>query len=187
MSEPTNFIISEVLQGGYSKLKIISVMTYVGSDAERMKELMSCFFGADPRVSQLAAGAICCVAEKYPMRVEPYLEKMLLLSRTPQIHNAIQRNTMRILRDIPEIPAHVVGLAADTAFNFLENPNMAVAVRSFSMRVLFKISKHEPELQNELKLIIETFLPYETLPAFTSTAKDILRLIDKESLIKNNL
>ena len=62
-----------------------------------------------------------------------------------------------------------------------------MAVRSFSMRVLFKISKQEPELQNELKLIIETFLPHEILPAFTSTAKDILRLIDKESLIKNNL
>ncbi len=62
-----------------------------------------------------------------------------------------------------------------------------MAVRSFSMRVLFKISKHEPELQNELKLIIETFLPYETLPAFTSTAKDILRLLDKESRIKNKL
>ncbi len=180
MSEPSNFIISEVLQGVYSKSKIDRVVNYVSSDAERMGELMDCFFGADTRVSQLAAGSICLVAEKYPILVEPYLEKMLLLSRAPGICNAIQRNTMRILRNLTEIPASVEGLAADTAFNFLENPRMAVAVRAFSMRVLYKISKKEPDLQNELKLIIETFLPNETLPGFTSTAKDILRLMEKE-------
>ena len=187
MSEPSNFIISEVLQGGYSKSKIDRVVNYVNSDVERMGELMNCFFGADTRVSQLAAGSICYVAEKYPMLVEPYLEKMLLLSREPGIHNAIQRNTMRILRDLKEIPASIEGLAADTAFNFLENPNVAVAVRAFSMRVLFKISKKEPDLQKELKLIIENFLPNETLPGFTSTAKDILKLIDKENSIKNKM
>ena len=58
MSEPTNFIISEVLQGGYSKPKIDLVVNYVGDDAERMTELMDCFFGADKRVSQIAAAGI---------------------------------------------------------------------------------------------------------------------------------
>ena len=180
MSEVPNFNILEGLQTEHSKAMTNKIVNYIGADVERMAQLMACFFGKDVRVSQRAAMSVCWVADKYPKLIEPYLEKMLILSRQSNVHNALQRNTMRILREMPEIPASVIGLTADTAFSFLETPSTPVAIRAFSMRVLYKISQKEPDLKNELKLIIETFLPHETLPAFTSTAKDVLKKLMSE-------
>ncbi len=172
-----NFNILEALQTEHSKAMTNKIVKFIGDDGERMLELMTCFFGDDARISQRAAMSVCWVADKYPELIEPYLEKMLLLSRASNVHYALQRNTMRVLRELPKIPESVLGLATDTAFKFLEIPSTPVAIRAFSMRVLYKISQKEPDLKNELKLIIETFLPHETLPAFTSTAKEILRLL----------
>ena len=178
MNQPSNFNIYEALKAEHSKTTTDKIINYIGNDAERMAELMSCFFGEDRRISQRAAWSVGCMGEKNPKLIEPYLEKMLLLSREPDVHNAIQRNTMRTLRDMREIPATVIGLATDTAFKFLESPSMAVAIRAFSMRVLYKISIQEPDIKNELKLVIETFLPHETLPGFLSTARDVLKKMD---------
>ena len=179
MDTEINFNILEGLQAEHSKAMTNRIAAYIGDDADKMSELMSCFFGNDMRVSQRAASCTCWVADKYPQLIEPYLEKMLLLSRTPNVHPAMPRNTMRILRELPEIPDAIIGLSTDTAFKFLETPSTPVAIRAFSMRVLYKISLKEPDLKNELKLIIETFLPHETLPGFISTAKDVLKLLTR--------
>ena len=56
-------------------------------------------------------------------------------------------------------------------------PSVAVAIRSFAMRVLEKICRKVPELKEEVRLTIEDLMQYETAPAFTSAAKDVLKRI----------
>ena len=53
-----------------------------------------------------------------------------------------------------------------------------VAIKAFSLTTLFNLSKFYPEVENELKLIIENNWDNETA-AFKSRGKKILQLLQK--------
>jgi hypothetical protein len=166
--------IRESLEKEHSKALTLRIIAYVGSDTSRMAELMTCFFDGEWRVCQRAAWAVGLIGEKHPQLIEPYLKQMLLNLTIPQ-HDAISRNTMRILRDMPDIPDDMLGLAADVSFRFLENPSVAIAIRAFSIRVLAKICKKEPELKDEVRALIEDILEHDKAPGIVSAGRDVLR------------
>ncbi len=90
----------------------------------------------------------------------------------PNLHNAVKRNTMRLLQQI-EIPKPLQGEVMNCCFNFIEDPKEAVAVKAPSLAVLENLSKLYPEILPEIKLIIEARWAYETA-AFKSRAKKIV-------------
>jgi hypothetical protein len=166
--------IRESLEQEHSKTLTLRIIAYIGNDANRMAELMACFFDKEGRICQRAAWAVGMIGEKQPQLIEPYLEHMLLNLKTPQ-HDAILRNTMRVLRDVPDIPDAILGLAADISFRFLETPSVPIAIRAFSMRVLLKICKKEPELKVELRALIEDILEHDRAPGIVSAGRDVLK------------
>jgi hypothetical protein len=166
--------IRENLEQEHSKALTLRIIAYIGNDQNRMAELMACFFDAKWRVCQRAAWAVGLLGEKQPQLIEPYLEQMLFNLKTPQ-HDAILRNTMRVMRDLPEIPDAILGLAADVSFQFLETPSIPIAIRSFAMRVLLKICKKEPELKDELRALIEDILEHDKAPGIVSAGRDVLK------------
>jgi hypothetical protein len=166
--------IRESLEQEHSKAMTLRIIAHIGKDASAMAELMACFLDAEWRVCQRAAWAVGMIGEKHPQLIEPYLEQMLLNLKTPH-HDAILRNTMRVLRDMPDIPDAVVGLAADVSFRFLENPSVPIAIRAFSMRVLTKICKKEPDLTNEFRALIEDILEHDKAPGILSAGKSVLK------------
>ena len=125
---------------------------------------------------QRASWAVGYMAEKQPTLLKPYLERMILNLNNP-VHDAIMRNTMRVFRDLPTIPDDLLGLTADVCFRYVTTPSVAVAIRSFAMRILEKICRKVPELKEEVRLTIEDLMQYETTPAFTSAARDVLKKI----------
>ncbi len=168
--------IKQALEAEHSKVLTHRIINYIGDDAERMAELMDCFFSDHYRLCQRASWAVGYMAEKNPMLIEPYLERMILNLNKP-VHNAIKRNTMRVFRDLPIIPDDLLGLTADVCFYYVTTPSVAVAIRSFAMRVLEKICQKVPELKEEVRVTIEDMMQYETAPAFTSAARDVLKKI----------
>lgn len=106
--------------------------------------------------------------------ITPYLGKILVKLRKPDVTDAVKRNTVRLLQFI-DIPRKYQGAVAELCFQYLENKKEAVAIKVFSMTVLSKIAEDKPELRNELNIIIEDQLPYAT-SAFVSRAKKILKL-----------
>ncbi len=129
------------------------------------------------RVVQRAAWIVSICADNHPELIKPWMKKMLLKTQEKNVHDAVKRNVMRILQFI-EIPKSVQGLAAEIAFQFLANKNEAIAIRVFSMTVLFRLSEEEPDLKNELRLLIEENMPYEKT-AFKSRGKKILKALSK--------
>jgi hypothetical protein len=166
--------IRESLEQEHSKALTLRIVAYIGNDANQMAELMACFFDAEWRICQRAAWAVGLIGEKQPQLIEPYLEQMLLNLKTPQ-HDAILRNTMRVLRDMPNIPDAVLGLAADVSFRFLETPSVPIAIRAFSMRVLLKICKKEPDLSDELRALITDILEHDKALGIVSAGRDVLK------------
>jgi hypothetical protein len=168
--------IRESLEQEHSKALTLRIIAYIGSDTSRLAELMACFFDKEGRICQRAAWPVGLLGEKQPALIEPYLEQILLSLKQPH-HDAISRNTMRLLNSLPDIPDAVIGLAADAAFKFLEDPSVPIAIRAFSIRILGKICRKEPDLKDELKALLEDVLEHEKAPGLIVSARDVLKQI----------
>ncbi len=168
--------IKEALKAEHSKAVTTQIVNYVGKDKKRFKELMALFQGKDNRLSQRASWPVGYCGVDHPELILPYLKQMIADLHKP-VHNAIKRNTLRIMAEL-DLPDELIGEAADISFTFLDDPKEAIATRVFAMSVCFNITKKEPELANELKLIIEDHFPHSTA-GFKSRGKRILKELRK--------
>lgn len=170
-------MILEALKKEHSKLNTLAIVNYVGSDPKRFEELLAVFSLKDIRLSQRAAWPLTCIAENQPDLIQPHLSVIVDLLDNP-LHVAVKRNVMRSLRDF-DLPENLLGNIADKAFVFLMDHKEAIAVRAFSMTVLYKICLKEPDLKNELIPIIEDMLQYGCSPGLKSYGKKMLKALHK--------
>lgn len=168
--------IQGTLESGHSKEITIEIADYVGISSERFAALMDCFFSDTKMISQRASWAVGLCGERHPELINPYLDRMLDLLEQP-VHNAIKRNTVRIMADM-EVPEELLGKAAEICFKLLDDPKAAIAVRVFSMSVLFNIVKREPDLAGELRIVLEDHYPHGSA-GFKSRSRKILKALSK--------
>lgn len=134
------------------------VIQSILEDPSKMEDLMECFFDENLRICHYAAMPAGMIADHNPELIIPYLERMLINLETPH-HDAVIRNTFRTLQNL-DIPEELEGLAFEKAFEFLADPQNAIAIRVFAMTVCGNIAKKYPELKHELVAVIEEQLPY---------------------------
>ena len=103
---------------------------------------MQLFFGEEHRITQRASWALIHCADAHPELIEPYLEPMLHNLRREGLHPSIKRNSVRIIERLT-LPEELLGEAADICFQYLAEPNETIAVRVFSMGVIWKICQKE--------------------------------------------
>ncbi|MDF1695092.1 MAG: hypothetical protein P1U56_04645 [Saprospiraceae bacterium] len=165
----------QFLEENYSKEGALKVVQIIQKNPARMEELMECFFDKDLRTCQRAAWPAGMIADYEPQLIIPYLEKMLLNLEAPQ-HDAVVRNTFRTLQNM-DIPEEVEGLAFEKAFEFLFNPQNAIAIRVFAMSVCGNIALKYPELKHELIPVIEEQIPYGSA-GFKNRGAKVLKLLN---------
>src|SRR5690606_30925323 len=88
-----------------------------------------------------------------PELIRPYIDYLIELLDDISLNSALKRNILRILQ-FSEIPEKHRGNLFKRVYEFLENPKEEIAVRAFSMTVLFKICEFYPELKPELETTI---------------------------------
>ncbi|HRH61574.1 MAG TPA: hypothetical protein PL045_13445, partial [Chitinophagaceae bacterium] len=113
-----------------------------------------------------------------PAMIAPHLQTLVAQLQRGDVHIAVIRNSVRILEAI-EIPEAFHGDVMNACFGFIEKPSTPAAVKAFSLTTLANLSRHYPEIKQELKLIIEERIPHETA-AFKSRAKKILIKIQEQ-------
>lgn len=163
----------EAILEEHSKAQADRIAAYIGTDTERFDELMQLIFHDEYRVVQRATYALKKVGDKYPKMILPYLEEMIPKLRQEEIHVAFRRNALSVIADL-KIPEKYIGELADICFGFLESRKETIAVRAHSMTILEQVCEYEPELTNELVLLIEEFMPHESA-GFKSRGKRILK------------
>lgn len=156
----------------HSKENAESIAQYIGTNKTRFAELMEIFLGDDTRLTQRSAWALSKSIDRHPHLLTPYLEAVISNLQN-DIPVAVKRNTVRILQDV-DIPEDLMGPLANVCFQFMESGEETIAVKVFSMTILFNITKKEPDLKNELRLLIEAQLPYGSA-GFKSRGKKILK------------
>lgn len=157
----------------HSKAQCLRIVAYIGNSQERFDELAGLFLNDEYRVVQRAAWPLSYCVASHPGLIKKHLKKIILNLKKPGIHNAVKRNTVRLLQNI-DIPKNVHGYVMAICFEYLVNPREPVAIKAFSLSVLGRLAKEHPEIVPEIKLLIEEQLPYQTA-AFASRAKRVLK------------
>ena len=104
------------------------------------------------------------------------LERMMNNLKKPNPHDAVKRNSIRLMHEI-ELPEAYHGEIMDMCFTYLESPKESLAVKVFSMSVIANLARYYPEIKPELKLIIEDLLPHQSA-GVKSRAKKVLQQLN---------
>lgn len=154
-----------------------AIADYIGTDTDRFHELMQLFLYDEWRVCQLSGWVLSKCTDMHIRMILPYIGEMVKNLRKPS-HDAVKRNTLRIFQNI-EIPEAQFGEVIDLCFGFLANPQEPIAMRVFSMTVLHNACKREPDLSNELRLLIDAHME-DASAGFKSRGRKILKALERE-------
>ena len=161
----------------YSKEHTNQMVNYIGADQSKFDELMELFLGEDALLAQRAAWVMGHSGIKHPKLIDKHFQAMIDNLKKPNLHDGIKRNTLRVWQFV-DLPEDFIGEVADICFNYLMSHKEAIAIKVFSMTVLFNISQKIPELQNELRLLIEDQMPHGSA-GFRSRGKKILKKLNQ--------
>lgn len=172
------------LEKTHSKENSLEIISYIGTDEKKFSELMDCFFmkTQDYRVPQRAAHVVSLSFDKQPELIRPYLDQLIEFLYDPNLKGPLKRNILRILQ-FSEIPEEHKGKLFKRVYELLENPKEEIAVRAFSMTVLYNICKFYPELKPELEATILFILEEPNCsPGVKSRGNAVLKKIRQQAL-----
>lgn len=132
------------------------------SDQSKLDLLINFFLGNNSRLQQRSSNVINHFFELFPQRLLQYADRIIFVLKQEEIHPAVKRNVVRLMQliDLSLLKDEVLSFLINTCFVFLQNTKEPIAVRAFSMTVLYHASLIYPELRNELRPILEEVLIY---------------------------
>ena len=143
-----------------SKVHMIRLAHTVCKEPKLYAELIDLILNAKPPIPQYGAWLLQHCSNIQPELILPHVEPLLNLL-TEDIHDGVRRSILRAFTEIT-LPPSAIGQAADLCFAYLADPKEPVAVRVFAMSVLWGVCKQEPDLIDELVLLIDTVTPTST-------------------------
>ena len=168
--------LSEQLMVENSRRNTDYIMHQIGDNPDLFKELMNVLFGEDTLIAYRASWAISSITDISPELMKPYLKKIIVglekFDRT-----GIHRNLLRALAEM-DIPKAMQGKLFDICYRWLQSRFEPPAVKVYCMQILFNISKNEPDLLKEIKLIIEELTDHESA-AIKSRSKQLMKKLGK--------
>lgn len=157
----------------HSKANCNAIVKWVGNSQRRFDELFEIFLNDEYRVVQRASWPVSYAVQAHPKFIQKHFKKLINNIKKPGIHEAVKRNTVRLLQDI-KIPEPYHGEVMNLCFDFISSPEEKAATKAFSLTILENLSKIYPEIGQEIRTIIEDRWDYESA-AFHSRARKILR------------
>lgn len=115
------------------------------------KKLYEYSFSSDKKLAFRASWTLSKVCDKFPDLIYPYLPE--IINRLGEIDNeSTQRSFLRIisLSDFARISVKQHGILAEHCFAALKSGFSAIAIKAYSMEILYNLVVIYPELLNEL-------------------------------------
>ena len=130
-------------------------------------------------ISMRAARVVDECGEKNPDLMEPFLDEMI--RRLPHFRvNGVKRGMLRYLSRTKLKPTPLLrGYLTETCFDWLSSVSEAIAIRFYSMEILFEISRKEPAIRYELMQLIEEGIERDTFGSASRPGK-IIKILNKE-------
>jgi len=118
-------------------------------------KLLEYSFSSDKKLSFRASWTLTKVCDKFPELIYPFLST--IVEGINKLDNeSAQRSFLRIisLTDINKLSSKHQGILADYCFSALNAGFSAIAIKAYSMEILYKLALIYPELVNELSASI---------------------------------
>ena len=114
---------------------------------------------SDKKLAFRASWTISKVCDKFPEIIYPYLSRIVETLSNIDNESAL-RSFLRIISfsDLEKIDSRQHGVLADFCFNVLKSGFSAIAVKAYSMEILYRLSLIYPEIANELSTSIRILL-----------------------------
>ncbi len=157
----------------YSKANTMQIVAYIDNDQARFDELIEVLLGGDKELEKRAAWVLGHSAKHCPKLADKHFQTFIDKLKEPDVGDATKRNILRVWEFL-DIPEEHIGEIADICFDFLMSMKEPIAIKVFSMTVLYNITQKIPELKNELRLLIEDQMPYGSA-GFKSRGRRILK------------
>lgn len=170
--------IREEILKEHSKSQCEKIVAWVGDDKKRFGELIHLMLNDEYRVAQRAAWPVSYCVREFPELLKPWFGKLIKKLGDKKAHDAVRRNTLRILEDV-DIPQKYCGRLFEISDNYLHSLTEPIAVRVFSLSVMHNISNKYPELKTEVRHNVESLLHCGN-PALEARSRLILKDIKKQ-------
>jgi 8-oxo-dGTP diphosphatase len=118
-------------------------------------KLLEYSFSADKKLAFRASWTLTKVCDRFPELIYPYLAN--IIQRLERIDNeSTQRSFLRIisLSDFTRISVKNHGILAEYCFKAVKSGFSAIAIKAYSMEILYNLVVIYPELMNELTATI---------------------------------
>ena len=149
----------------------------INEKPELFDELFTLFLKDQEPVSRRAAWVADVVTEKHPKWLNHRIDEMVSRLGT-FTHDGMKRQSLRMLSR-SKFPEAQLGQLITLCFNWLTSAEESVAVKMFSMEILYRISQQEKEIKKELADSIEWRMQEET-PGFRSHGSKLLKQLYRE-------
>lgn len=136
--------LKKLLNKGQTKAQTVQIIDYVDVNKDRFKQLVSIYLEGPYRITQRAAWPLSYCVQRHPELITPQLNEILDFLNKPNTHDAVRRNTFRLLQYI-EIPSRFHAKVINLGFTYLADKKQAVAIRVFAMSVLANLTEAVPE------------------------------------------
>lgn len=120
-----------------------------------LDKLLEYSFSDDKKLAFRASWTLSKVIDRHPDLVEGSLSRMI--EALDKLENeSVQRSFLRIISmsDFSKITGKHHGILADHCFKMLRSGTSAIAIKAYSMEVIYKLALIYPELANELSATI---------------------------------
>jgi hypothetical protein len=149
--------LKEELLKELSHYNIDRVVSYIGDRPSLFAHLFEILETADKSLSPRVAWATAICLDNNPGLGIPYQKRMVELLRNPA-HTSLIRTVLRYFSQI-DLEEELQGELYEKSFHYLLDAKFPAAPRVYAMQIMYNIGLHNPELLNELKLILDEVLP----------------------------
>jgi len=153
------------------------ILSSVVASPSLFKELQKLAFSEDNNISLRASWIMDKAAEQRADFITSDLIEYLSLKVVTHTSHSVIRACLRLLGR-EELPKKNLGLLTNQCFEWLAASGSPIAVKVHAMQILYRVTLLEPDLKNELKVLIEDQLPHGSA-GFKSRGKRILKQLEK--------
>ena len=166
--------LATALMAEHSQAQAQRVAGWVKSNPTQLTASLDLVLGQNQMLSQGAAWAWSKLADEDPGLLRPHYGRLLkAFQRNQHYHPAVFRNTLRSLVGQP-LPDDQQGEWYALCLTMVQNSQQPLAIRVHAMQIASELSASYPELQRELRLVLEVHLP-DASAGFRSRAQKLLK------------
>ena len=150
-------------------------------------KLLEYSFSDNRKLAFRASWTLSKACDRFPELIWPHLED--ITKALKKIDNeSVERSFLRILSltDLQKVTRNIHGILADHCFDALNSPASAIAIKAYSMEILYKLSLIYPELGNELASSIRIIME-EGSPGMIARGTMILKKISEIPLDQGSM